>query len=59
MTPGDAPLKFQWDPQDVAAIGVGTDTILFFVGGGGPGQPDSAITLDGINPTTIGIGSFV
>lgn len=45
--------------QGVAAIGVGTDTILFFVSGGGPGQPDSAITLDGINPTTTGIGSFV
>lgn len=23
MTPGDAPLKFQWDPQDVAAIETG------------------------------------
>lgn len=45
--------------QDVAAIGVGADTILFFAGSGGAGQPDSAITLDGVNPASIGIGSFV
>jgi serralysin len=45
--------------QDVAAIGVGADTILFFVGAGGAGQPDSAITLDGIDAATIGITSFI
>ena len=45
--------------QDVAAIGVGGDTILFFVGTGEAGQPDCAITLDGINPASLGVGSFI
>ena len=44
--------------QDVAAIGVGADTILFFVGNGGAGLPDSAITLNGIDAMTIGTASF-
>ncbi|HWI86053.1 MAG TPA: M10 family metallopeptidase C-terminal domain-containing protein [Sphingomonas sp.] len=44
--------------QDVAAITVGNDTILFFVGDGGNGQPDSGITLDGISAASIGIASF-
>ena len=43
--------------QDVAAFAVGTDTILFFAGNG-IGQPDSAITLDGSNATTISVASF-
>ena len=44
--------------QDVAAVAVGVDTILFFHGDGSLGIPDSAITLDGINAATIGTSSF-
>jgi len=45
--------------QDVAAVSVGADTMLFFHGDGSAGLPDSAITLDGINAATIGTASFV
>jgi serralysin len=44
--------------QDVAAVTVGADTMLFFHGDGSVGIPDSAITLDGVHAGTIGIGSF-
>ena len=44
--------------QDVAAIAVGSDTILFFAGNGGVGQVDAAITLDGVVSGTIGAASF-
>ena len=44
--------------QDVAAVAVGSDTMLFFHGDGGLGLPDSAITLSGVDAATIGIGSF-
>jgi len=44
---------------DVAAIAVGTDTILFYHADGSAGVPDQAITLDGVNATTIGIADFV
>jgi serralysin len=43
---------------DVAAIGVGADTMLFFHGDGSIGIPDSAITLDGINAATISLTDF-
>lgn len=44
--------------QDVAAVTVGPDTMLFFHGNGSLGVPDSAITLDGIHAGAFGIGSF-
>jgi len=44
---------------DVAAIAVGTDTILFYQSAGAAGAPDSAITLDHVNAGTIGVLYFV
>jgi len=43
---------------DVAAIVVGSDTILFFSGSGAAGQPDEAITLDGVGGAVVDTASF-
>jgi serralysin len=43
---------------DVAAIGVGADTMLFYHGDGSAGAPVSAITLDHVGAGTIGILNF-
>ena len=43
---------------DVAAIAVGTDTILFYQADGGAGGPDSAITLDGVTATMVTLADF-
>ena len=43
---------------DVAAITVGTDTMLFYQSGGIASGPDSAITLDNVMPAMITLASF-
>jgi serralysin len=43
---------------DVAAIGVGADTILFYQTSGAGGTPDSAITLDNFTAITVTTADF-
>jgi len=44
---------------DVAAMAVGTETILFYHADGSAGTPDAAIALDEVNAETIVAASFV
>ncbi|HMI18618.1 MAG TPA: M10 family metallopeptidase C-terminal domain-containing protein [Sphingomonas sp.] len=44
---------------DVAAVAVGTETMLFYHADGSAGTPDSAIALDGVNSATIVLADFV
>ena len=43
---------------DVAAISVGTDTILFYQASGMGGAPDSAIALDNFTAVTVTQSDF-